>query len=195
MDRDMTAENLERAAVDLLERDGILSGLNLREVADHAEVNRGLVYHYFGSKRDLLRTAMRRIVKRSVGNRVVDETPVRIADEMSHRLQVGVDHAEVYRLLALLVLDRDERLDLAPDAADTHSAFTRYQRDGMIAENVDLVALQAVMHALPLGYSLERELLAKQFGIAVGELDARVEALVTDITARVDGPNVERRSA
>jgi AcrR family transcriptional regulator len=55
MDSELTAQTLERAARELLERNGVLGGLNLREVADHAGVNRGLVYHCFGSRRDLLR--------------------------------------------------------------------------------------------------------------------------------------------
>ena len=53
--RPATEAALQRAALDLLGRNGVLAGLNLREVADEAGVNRGLVYHYFGSRRDLLR--------------------------------------------------------------------------------------------------------------------------------------------
>ncbi|MFE5025744.1 TetR/AcrR family transcriptional regulator [Streptomyces sp. NPDC056656] len=37
----------------------MLGGSNLREVGG-AGVNRGLVYHYFGSRRDLLSSALRR---------------------------------------------------------------------------------------------------------------------------------------
>ena len=43
------------ASLDGIERDGVLAGLNLQEVADEAGVNRGLVYRYFGSRRELLR--------------------------------------------------------------------------------------------------------------------------------------------
>ena len=50
---------MQRAALLLLERNGVLAGLNLRQVAEEAGVNRGLVYHYFGSRRDLLRAALR----------------------------------------------------------------------------------------------------------------------------------------
>src|SRR5690606_36581152 len=57
-DRAATEAALEQAALRLLERNGVLAGLNLREVADEAGVNRGLVYHYFGSRRDLLRAAL-----------------------------------------------------------------------------------------------------------------------------------------
>ncbi|MBP9053131.1 MAG: TetR family transcriptional regulator, partial [Ilumatobacteraceae bacterium] len=45
-DRDATERDLEDAALRLVDRDGVLAGLNLREVADAAGVNRGLVYHY-----------------------------------------------------------------------------------------------------------------------------------------------------
>ena len=48
--RPATEAALQTAALDLLERNGVLAGLNLREVADEAGVNRGLVYHYFGTR-------------------------------------------------------------------------------------------------------------------------------------------------
>ena len=37
-------------AFGLIRRNGVLAGLNLREVADRAGVNRGNIYHYFGSR-------------------------------------------------------------------------------------------------------------------------------------------------
>ncbi|HAM48545.1 MAG TPA: TetR family transcriptional regulator, partial [Alphaproteobacteria bacterium] len=49
VDRGASEAALEAAALRLLRRHGVLAGLNLREVADEAGVNRGLVYHYFGS--------------------------------------------------------------------------------------------------------------------------------------------------
>lgn len=56
--RPATEAALQRAVIDLLERHGVLVGLNLPEVADEAGANRGLVYHYFGSRRDLLPAAL-----------------------------------------------------------------------------------------------------------------------------------------
>ena len=38
----------------------MLGGLNLREVAEAAGVNRGNIYHYFGSRQELLRAAINR---------------------------------------------------------------------------------------------------------------------------------------
>jgi len=57
-DRATTEALLQRAALELLEANGVLDGLNLREEADRACVNRGLVYHYCGSRRELLRSAL-----------------------------------------------------------------------------------------------------------------------------------------
>lgn len=79
MDSEITVQKLERAARELLERDGVLGGLNLREVADHDRVDRGLVCHYFGSRQDLLRSALRRNPSLSAPDRLRKHTdkPVR----------------------------------------------------------------------------------------------------------------------
>src|SRR5215475_1197825 len=42
-DRAATEAALQKAALSLVERNGVLAGLNLREVAEEAGVNRGLV--------------------------------------------------------------------------------------------------------------------------------------------------------
>jgi AcrR family transcriptional regulator len=52
----MDLEKSSRAA--LVCGSSTLTGLNLREVADDAGVNRGNIYHYFGSRRELLRAAI-----------------------------------------------------------------------------------------------------------------------------------------
>ena len=55
-----TERRLIEAALELIKRNGILAGLNLREVAAAAGVNRGNIYHYFGSRQELLREAIAR---------------------------------------------------------------------------------------------------------------------------------------
>src|SRR5262245_36628667 len=67
-DRAATEQALQKAALALLERNGVLAGLNLREVAEEAGVNRGLVYHYFGSRRALLRAALRSDIHERIGD-------------------------------------------------------------------------------------------------------------------------------
>ena len=58
-----TEQKLIEVALKLLRDKGILAGLNLREVADGAGVNRGNIYHYFGSRQELLRAAINRQFK------------------------------------------------------------------------------------------------------------------------------------
>ena len=55
-----TEQKLIDVALELIRNKGVLAGLNLREVADGAGVNRGNIYHYFGSRQELLRSAINR---------------------------------------------------------------------------------------------------------------------------------------
>ena len=59
-DRAATEQRLIESALELIRKNGVLAGLNLREVAAGAGVNRGNIYHYFGSRQELLRTAINR---------------------------------------------------------------------------------------------------------------------------------------
>ena len=62
-----TEQKLIDVALDLIRDKGVLAGLNLREVAEGAGVNRGNIYHYFGSRQELLRTAISRRFNALVG--------------------------------------------------------------------------------------------------------------------------------
>ena len=53
-----TEQKLIDVALDLIRQRGVLSGLNLKEVAEAVGVNRGNIYHYFGSRQELLRSAI-----------------------------------------------------------------------------------------------------------------------------------------
>ena len=55
-----TRDALLDAALDQLERRGVLAGLNLREVASDVGVTPANIYHYFGSRQGLLRAALAR---------------------------------------------------------------------------------------------------------------------------------------
>ncbi|MBT5011064.1 MAG: helix-turn-helix transcriptional regulator, partial [Gammaproteobacteria bacterium] len=55
-----TERRLIEVALELIQKNGVLAGLNLRQVAEGAGVNRGNIYHYFGSRQDLLRAAINR---------------------------------------------------------------------------------------------------------------------------------------
>ena len=58
--REETERRLIDVALDLIRKNGVLAGLNLKEVAEGAGVNRGNIYRYFGSRQELLRAAINR---------------------------------------------------------------------------------------------------------------------------------------
>lgn len=178
MDREATAQALERAALTLIERNGVLAGLNLREVADVAGVNRGLVYHYFGTRHDLLRSALRRNVRQQFGTiRAVDE-PSRFGDRWRHAMSGISRYASKVRLLTLLLLDGDTKLDVVPDLDRTQQLLAQDRAVGLIPEDADPIALHTVILAQSYGYALLRAHLAAEFRIGVRELDRRVAELV-----------------
>ncbi|MFC6878868.1 MULTISPECIES: TetR/AcrR family transcriptional regulator [Actinomadura] len=195
MDAELTARTLEEAALELIERDGVLSGLNLREVADLAGVNRGLVYHYFGSRRDLLRSALRRNAReRSTHIRIRDRaTP--FGERVRQVLKGSIRHSSSVRLAALLQLDGDTRIRMMPERDRTQDVLRRDQEEGAVAAGADTVAMHAVMVALAQGYVLTRNRLAKEFGVGVRELDERVTDLVAHALSGLDGPSAARAGA
>ena len=118
-DREGTEESLRAAAVALLRRGGVLAGLNLRQVADEAGVNRGLVYQYFGSRRALLRSAL---FHRSRPNAedAVDAAGLPLRERLARLFWTSLRNPEPVRLATLLVLDGDDRprVLLAPPALE-----------------------------------------------------------------------------
>lgn len=183
MDSEQTSRSLERAALELLARDGVLKGLNLREVADHAGVNRALVYHYFGSRRDLLRAALRHNVRQRIMTVRMQDEPLGFGGRLKHALRGCIRYVSMYRLVALLMLDGDSQLRLMPDLPRTQQRLKQDQDAGTLDPEIDLVALHALVVSLSLGYSVSRTQMAKEFGIGVRELDERMLELTERLGA------------
>ena len=148
-----TERRLIDSALDLIRRNGVLAGLNLREVADGAGVNRGNIYHYFGSRRELLRAAITRRFEAVVESLLADR---RGASFVERRLRAfrSTDKSQDSQLRALLVID------------------------GNIDRAHDLEALQVALSALIRGYRIFHEPYAKRIGTDVDDLDERVAEIV-----------------
>ena len=173
MSRSETEEQLEAAALTLLQRDGVLAGLNLREVADEARVNRGLVYHYFGSRRSLLRAALRKDARRRLETlRSGGELP--FAARWRRFLRRMASQRDAVRLMTLLVLDEDTELRTMPFRTETHERLEADKLAGALAPDTDLEAVHAAIVSLTWGYLVYRDALANEFGIDPDELDDRV---------------------
>ena len=168
MDRARTEQDLEDAALRLLEREGVLAGLNLQKVADEAGVNRGLVYHYFGSRRDLLRKALRRNAS-EWGAHIGEFLELSPRDRARTFLRAMIQYPRTAKLVLLLAIDGDRTFRMV-DARPTGP-----RSDEGYAEGVDVDALNTIMASLVFAYSVRRTTFAREQGVPVKELDARVE--------------------
>lgn len=174
-DRDKTERALQEAALRLMERNGVLSGLNLREVAAEAGVNRGLVYHYFGSRRELLRASL----SRSARKRFTDVTAsagLRFRERMLQFVDTMIRHRRAVRLATLLVSDGDESLRTMPLRDQTRQRLAEDVDNGDL-DDLDLDAVHVAAVSLTYGYVLYRERFADELGVSVTELDDRFGAI------------------
>jgi len=184
--RNATSRQLEKAALTLLKKNGVLAGLNLREVADVAGVNRGLVYHYFGSRGELLRAALRRDSDRRFDSYIV-AAPVRsIVQRIQVWTKMSLKYAEQLKLAAILILDGSQHVRLMPRREMTQQQLREDQESGSIAVDVDPVALHAFLQSHGIGYAIARKQLAKEFGIGVRELDDRTIELMERIARSLE---------
>lgn len=180
-DREGTEDSLRAAAVALLRRGGVLAGLNLRQVADEAGVNRGLVYQYFGSRRALLRSAL---FHRSRPNAedAVDAAGLPLRKRLSRLFWTSLRNPEPVRLATLLVLDGDDRPRVLLNRGAAREDLAAEAARGELPVG-DVAAVQAAIASTIYGYTLLREHLAREIGVPVEELDGRmahcVEAMFT----------------
>jgi len=171
----------------LLRRDGVLAGLNLREVADEAGVNRGLVYHYYGSRGKLLRRALRRFGAESRSQLSAQQSlPFRA--RWQSFFQTTITHPEAIELTTLLLLDGTEPLRAMPFLERTQAGLRRAVEEGDLDPEADLLAFHALFVTATYGYTLYRERFAKELGVAVSELDTRVSSLIHDRLLVALGP-------
>jgi AcrR family transcriptional regulator len=168
-----TEAQLEAAALALLRRDGVLAGLNLREVADEARVNRGLVYHYFGSRRALLRAALRKDARRRL-EEIRSGAKLPFAARWRRFLRVMTNQREAVQLMTLLVLDDDSDLRTMPLRSETRDLLEADKRDGTLAADADVEAVHAAIVSLTWGYLVYRDALTREFDVTPEELEDRI---------------------
>jgi AcrR family transcriptional regulator len=174
-DRARTEADLLEAAFELLQRDGVFAGLNLQEVAERAGVNRGQIYQYFGDRRSLLRSAVAYHAREwAAGAKRHWEMP--FAKRRRAMFDSALASKEVTRVEALLAIDGDPGYHAMPEIERTKTALERDLRSGELPADSDAVALHALMVAAYKGYIIFREPLARDIGIPVEQLDARVIA-------------------
>ncbi|GAC1545015.1 MAG: hypothetical protein NVS3B12_33840 [Acidimicrobiales bacterium] len=168
-----TERSLQDAALEQLRREGVLAGLNLSDVADDAGVNRGLVYHYFGSRRDLLRSALRRDARSRLAA-VIAGSGLPLRPRMKRFIDTVLSHRDAVALTTLLLLDGDDQLRVMPLRAETRKHLRRDASQGLLDDDLDFDAVHAAMVSLVWGYVLYRDAFAREFGISAKRLDKGV---------------------
>lgn len=177
-----TEAALQKAALSLLERNGVLAGLNLRQVAEEAGVNRGLVYHYFGSRRDLLRSALRSDVR----ERMTAFRPglgLAAPSRYERFFRTMLDHRQAAVLAALLVLDGDQGVRMIPDPDGTRERIRRDIDEGNLPPDVDADGLHVAFASMIYGYMVLRDRFADELGREVGCLDEQVATMIDRLLA------------
>jgi AcrR family transcriptional regulator len=172
-----TEQRLIDVALGMIQANGILGGLNLREVAEGAGVNRANIYHYFGSRQDLLRAAINRqfeAVVRTLSAARQNKSFIERRLEAFRMKEIGNDSL----LRALLVLDGDKTVDPIPRFEAGISELRQDVIDGDIHSAHDLEAVQVALSALLRGYRMFRLPYAKRLGIKAPELDERATKVI-----------------
>lgn len=173
-----TESKLEAAALRLLDQHGVLAGLNLREVADEAEVTRGLVYHHFGNRRSLLRSALDRHVRRRRST-IVRREKLPARERLAAFFSASIGDPTSIRLLTLLLLDGDEGVTALPYARESREADLRDVDKGLLAPDIDVDAIQGGMIAAVYGWSIYRTAFAASLGRKPEELDRGVLEMIS----------------
>jgi AcrR family transcriptional regulator len=168
-----TEQRLIDVALEMIQKNGVLGGLNLREVAAAAGVNRGNIYHYFGSRQELLRGAINRQFQRVLRSLSVARQRKPFAQRRLEAFRQK-ESSNDSQLRALLVLDGDSSVDPMPRFESQLSELRQAVIDGDVHPDHDLEALQVALSAALRGYRIFRAPYARRMGIKVTELDHRI---------------------
>jgi AcrR family transcriptional regulator len=175
-----TERRLIDVALELIRDNGVLAGLNLRQVADGAGVNRGNIYHYFGSRQELLRAAINRQFEAIVKSLTKNQAKAGFVARRLRSFRSNISNDTNDSMLrALLVLDGDQTVDPIPLYEAGLSQLREDVSAGDIDGGHDLEALQVALSAMLRGYRIFRLPYAKRVGITPRELDARVSNIVS----------------
>ena len=183
--KDSSVTLLEQAALDQIEENGVLAGLNLREVAESAGVNRALVYHHFGSREELLRSALTRDLKERL-DQITQGLSLPFNPRVRQMLRTMVQHQPALRLAMLLMLDGKEPVRLAPLKDAWLETFKEDQTQRNVDDSLDLEAFLVMISALSYGYALMRESFADEFDIDPVNLDWRLESVLEQLLSKFE---------
>jgi AcrR family transcriptional regulator len=190
--RQATEFRLLEATLRLLERDGVLAGLNLQEVADEAGVNRGNIYLYFGSRRELLRRALAAAAG-GVHEVMAKTHELPFIERRLEHFRMFMQSRQAMAIPALLALEGDEDFLLMPRFDESRAELETDQADGRLHADADLDLVHVVPLATMLGYAIFREAFARETGTSIEDLDKRAEAIFRQMLEGLTGKARKRK--
>lgn len=186
-DRLGTEAELLAAARRLLDRNGVLAGLSLQEVSKEADINRGLIYQYFGSRRELLRAALRETQwVQASGFQKVRSLP--FGKRRVRVFEQSLERRDFLRLMTLLILDGDPEAPIFPELDKARENLQRDQSQGELAADADTLVMHAMTMATYYGYAILRDVIAKEVDIAPVDLDNRAIAVFAQMVEGLRSP-------
>ncbi len=175
-DRPRTEAELLEAAWEILQRDGVLGGVNLMKIAEHADVNRALIYRYFGSREALLQAALR-WRNDTTSTEFEQGRQLPFVERRLHAWSQVLSDPTYGKVLAHLALSGDTEFKAMPFIARTRESLEHDRVTGALPESIDGPAAHAMSVATYLGYSVFREVVARELDVEPAELDRRVESV------------------
>jgi AcrR family transcriptional regulator len=169
---------LMRSALQMIERDGVLAGLNVSEVAKEVGVTPANVYHFFGSRQGLLRKAIVRALD-EIRSLIYSDT--RWPERPKRMFQIISQHPQA-PLWALLAMDGDPDFKPSPFHERAKRELEKDVEEGVLPESgLDLEMLNHLMLMGSVGYAIFRKSTAAQLDCSVEELDRRAERVFGQI--------------
>jgi len=165
--REATCSAILDATGRLIAQKGV-NGFTISEVAQRAQINRALIYHYFKDREKLVAEAIQHIVDRyqPVGHETND-------DAVERMVRMHIEHPEIARFFIQLLLDGRPLPSLGPHIRAAIDALERFQRHRTSDAPFDPAFAMIMLTLTQLSWAFARTELARLLDIDVEEADQR----------------------
>jgi AcrR family transcriptional regulator len=174
-------EQLVQAAIEVLQTK-VPAQIRSREIASRAQVNYGLIHHYFGSKDALLRAALERLIS----DYVADLPPADSLFEVASPLPVSTasTHARLWNVLANIAGDPEALDVLTWDYPVLRHAVAQAEARHGVDDTLAIRASIAAAATLTLGWMTYRHFVRRALELSETEMDevtSRIAALIDEL--------------
>jgi AcrR family transcriptional regulator len=173
------------ATLQHLHTQGVLAGLNLRAVAETAGVTPANIYHYFGSRRGLLRAAIGREAEK------LEQPLSEVSDAgfLARRTRMfdAILANPTLTLTSLLAIDGDPDYEPLPFLDATRAHYQALVARGDLRGDVDVEAAHLLALAMSIGVAIYAEAAARQMGTTTEDVHARTRAVFASMLEALVG--------